>query len=143
MKFTDHLASWLLVALMMVGLVVSSYFASPIAHDVACTAIRDHERTIASALLRGTARVGWVRPDALGRFADAGHGVERDDAIEPAWAHEAPNAAAHSRDQSGTVASAASLKPMRMCLSAAGREWRAAARHTPQPLSSHEPPLTI
>ena len=98
-----------------------------------------HGRVIAATLLRGTARVGWVRPDALGRFADAGHGVERDDAIEPTWAREAPDAAV----QSDAMASAASLKPMSICLSAAGREWRAAARHTPQPLSSHEPPLTI
>ncbi len=143
MKYTDHLASWLLVALMMVGLVVGSFVAGPGAHDVACTVIGDHERAIASALLRGPARAGWIQPDALGRFTDAGHGVERDDASDPAWAREAPDAAAHTRDQSGTVASAASLKPMRMCLSAAGREWRAAARHTPQPLSSHEPPLTI
>ncbi len=143
MKYTDHLASWLLVALMMVGLVVGSFVSGPGAHDVACTVIGDHERAIASALLRGPARAGWIQPDALGRFTDAGHGVERDDARDPAWAREAPDAAAHTEDQSGTVASAASLKPMSICLSAAGREWRAAARHTPQPLSSHEPPLTI
>ena len=136
MKFTDHLASWLLVASMMVGLVVGSFVAGPGAHDVACTAIGDHERAIASALLRGPARAGWIQPDALGRFAGAGHGVERDDAVEPAWARE-------MTAQSDAMASAASLKPMSICLSAAGREWRAAARHTPQPLSSHEPPLTI
>ncbi len=139
MKFTDHFGSWLLVALMMVGLVVGSFVSSSGGHDVACTVIGDHERAIASALLRGPVRADWIQPDALGRFADAGHGVERDDAIEPAWAREAPDAAV----QSDAVASAASLKPMRICLSAAGREWRAAARHTPQPLSSHEPPLTI
>ncbi len=143
MKFTDHFGSWLLVALMMVGLVVGSYFASPVAREVACMVTGGHGRVIAATLLRGTARVGWVRPDALGRFADAGHVVERDDASEPAWAREAPDAAARTKDQSGAVVSAASLKPMSICLSAAGREWRAAARHTPQPLSSHEPPLTI
>ncbi len=136
MKFTDHLASWLLVASMMGGLVVGSLVAGRGAHDVACTAIGGHERVIAATPLRGTARLGWNPPDALGRFADTGHGVERDDASEPAWAREMPA-------QSDAIASAASLKPIRICLSAAGREWRAAARHTPQPLSSHEPPLTM
>ena len=136
MKLSDHLASWLLVASMMGGLVVGSLVAGRGAHDVACTAVGGHERVIAATPLRGTARLGWVRPDALGRFADAGHGVERDDASEPAWAREMT---AHS----DAMASATSLKPIRICLSAAGREWRAAARHTPQPLSSHEPPLTM
>ena len=136
MKLTDHLASWLLVASMMGGLVVGSFVAGRGAHDVACTAIGGHERVAAATPLRGTARLGWDLPGALGRFADTGHGVERDDAREPAWAREMT---AHS----DAIASAASLKPIRICLSAAGREWRAAARHTPQPLSSHEPPLTM
>ncbi len=108
-----HLASWLVVTVMVIGLVVGSFVAGPDARDVACTVTGGHGRVIAPALLQGPARAGWAAPDALGRFADAGLGVERDDVAEPAWARETLGAAA----QSYGVAPATSLKPMRICSS--------------------------
>ena len=108
-----HLASWLVVTVMVIGLVVGSFVAGPDARDVACTVTGGHGRVIASAPFRGPARAGWAAPDALGRFADAGLGVERDDVAEPAWARETLGAAA----QSDGVAPATSLKPMRICSS--------------------------
>ncbi len=135
MRF-DHLSAWALVgAMMAIGL---AWSAAPGAGG-APVALKDDPTRLALAEDRrafAPLRPAWTLGLALG--GSAGVGVERYDDREPPWLRETPVAA-----QSLPAASTTSRKPIRTCLSPSDRECRAAGRHTPHPLSSHEPPLTM
>ena len=137
MTAKDHLSSWILVAAMMAAGAAWSINAVPRATMAAAEAQRAREATVIDRYALRRARRGWDIAAALGGLATARLGFERFEDVDPPWMRQPDVAEPAQR------ASATSLNPMRMCLSDSGRECRAAGRHTPQPLSSHDPPLTM
>ncbi len=110
MKLINHLSAWALVAAMMAMVFVWSVAMST--HDTSIASDAPSAQLIASpADLRAAppSRRHFDLGPALGRFAGAGLGLERDGESEPAWArHEDVAAPRHS------VASTASRNPIRM-----------------------------
>ena len=98
MKLIDHLSAWALVAAMMAMVFVWSVAMST--HDTSIASDAPSAQLIASpADLRAAppSRRHFDLGPALGRFAGAGLGPERDGESEPTWArHEDVAAPRHS-----------------------------------------------
>ena len=139
MNRIDHLSAWALVGVMMVlGFTWSLAFGTD-KQSFALDGDRAYEVLAASRRALPPSPAGWDLGITLGRSAAASLEFERFDERQPARVRAAEAAAAHS----AAAASTTSRNPIKMCLSVAGRECRAAGRQTPQPLSSQEPPLTM
>ncbi len=134
---TDSLSSGILVAAMMAAGAAWSIDAVPRATMAAAHSQGAREAAVIDRHALRRARRGWDIAAALGGLAPARLGFERFEDVDPPWVRQ-PDVA-----ESVQPASATSLNPMRMCLSDSGRGCRAAGRHTPQPLSSQDPPLTM
>ncbi len=137
MTAKDHLSAWILVAAMMAAGAAWSINAAPRTTMAAAGAQGAREAAVIDRYALQRARRGWDIAAALGGLVPARLGFERFEDIDPPWVRQADVA------ESVQSASATSLNPIKMCLSDSGRECRAAGRHTPQPLSSQDPPLTM
>ena len=137
MTVKDQFASWTLVAAMMAAGFAWSINAFPQATMAAAGKQGAHQVLVIDRHALQRARRGWDITAALGGLAPAGLGFERFEDVDPPWMRQPDVAEPVQR------ASATSLNPIKMCLSDSGRGCRAAGRHTPQPLSSQDPPLTM
>ncbi len=136
-KLSDHIGSWTLLGVMLtVGLVWSVHDEPPsTVLDGAPAQAEPGRDSVPHGLqaVPGGYDVLHRRRLADG-FAGARLGFERDEDREPSW---------YSPAEAQPSISATSRNPISICFNSDGRECRAAARQTPQPLSSQEPPLTM